>query len=106
MGVSVGEEGRKMYISVTPSAIQWFLEEWGIQPGDTMRIYVRYGGSTSEHPSFSLALNKASPNHIGLSTQAQGILFFIEESDIWYLNGKNLMIDYHQQADDIVFAFS
>lgn len=42
-----------MNIALTDEALQWFKQEMEVEPGDTIRFYARYGGSSPFHEGFS-----------------------------------------------------
>ncbi|USG66176.1 HesB/YadR/YfhF family protein [Brevibacillus ruminantium] len=94
-----------MKITVTPSALAWFQEECGFQSGDFVRFYARYGGSSTIQDSYSMGFTREVPDNMGISTVAEGITFYIVEDEIWYLDGKDMTVDYHKEQDEIVYAF-
>jgi uncharacterized protein YneR len=92
-----------MNIQITPSALNWFKEECGYSRGDFVRFFARYGGCGSIQSAFSLGLNKEEPKEMGISTQEDGITFYMEQDDVWYLNEKDLVVDYEKEKDDLIF---
>lgn len=95
-----------MKISVTPSALAWFQTEWGFHEGDNVRFFARYGGSSTVQDSFSMGIMKEEPKHIAISTIETGITFYLEQDDIWYLDGKDLTVNYSPEKDEILFEIS
>ncbi|WP_341805098.1 Fe-S cluster assembly protein HesB [Paenibacillus turpanensis] len=87
-------------MSVTPQAVACFLKEWGYQEGDEVRIYVRYSGGGGNDP-FSLGVMKDSPRYPMLTVKENGMTFYMEENDVWYLDGEDLTVDCRK--DEIVF---
>jgi len=93
-------------LEVTRSAMTCFKEEWGFKPGDFGRIFIRYGGCSTVQSSFSLGIAKEEPREIGLSTTQDGITFYMEKDDVWYMDGKDLIIDFDKDVDEIVFQYT
>ncbi|MGM0712849.1 HesB/YadR/YfhF family protein [Brevibacillus parabrevis] len=92
-----------MKMTVTEAAVAWFKEEWGCQEGDSIRFFVRYGGVSTVQDSFSMGIAKELPNEIGLSTEIDGITFYMEQDELWYMNGKGLIVDYRPATDEVDF---
>jgi uncharacterized protein YneR len=88
-----------MNINVTQEALSCFLGEWGYEQGDKVRIFVRYSGGSED--AFAFGIMKDSPMYPAVSEVKRDITFFMEQNDTWYLDGKNLTIDY--EDDMIVF---
>ncbi|RKN84851.1 HesB/YadR/YfhF family protein [Paenibacillus ginsengarvi] len=88
-----------MKLNVTDAAVFCFQKEWRFRPGDSIRIYVRYAGG-GEDP-YALGIMSGKPLDIGLSTVAGGITFFMEETDVWYLEERDLTLD--AKGEDIYF---
>lgn len=92
-----------MNLTVTSAAVDWFRQEWGCEQGDSIRFFVRYGGVSTVQDSFSMGIAKEQPNEIGISTEVDGIAFFMEKDELWYLNGHGLTVDYLQATDEVEF---
>ncbi|QQE74745.1 HesB/YadR/YfhF family protein [Brevibacillus composti] len=95
-----------MNMTVTPAALAWFQEECGFQPGDYVRFFARYGGSSTIQDSYSMGFTREMPDSIGLSTVAGGITFYIVEDELWYLDGKEMTVDYRKDRDEIVYSYA
>ncbi|MCM3593764.1 HesB/YadR/YfhF family protein [Brevibacillus borstelensis] len=95
-----------MKLTVTQSALAWFEEECGFQSGDYVRFFARYGGSSTIQDSFSMGFTKEEPDNIGLSTEVNGITFYIVEDEVWYLDGKDMLVDYRKDRDEIVYLYA
>jgi len=93
-----------MQLILTEKVISWFKEEWGFVEDDFIKIFVRYGGSSTIHSSFSLGISKEEPNEVGISTTEQGITFYIEQDDMWYIDGKNLKVDFMEDTEEVLFS--
>ncbi|WP_270168267.1 HesB/YadR/YfhF family protein [Paenibacillus sp. SYP-B4298] len=90
-----------MKLTIDQQAAAWYKEELGLKKGDSVRIYVQLGGCGSVQPGFSLGVARSTPVKPGLSQEADGILFYMEEDNLWYLEDKNLHIHYGGQDGDI-----
>ncbi len=95
-----------MNLTITPSAVAWFANEWGVQAGEHIRFFARYGGSSTVQDGFSMGIAKDEPKAAAVSTVEQGITFFLEQDDIWYVNGKDLTVDYLAEKDEVVFELT
>lgn len=94
-----------MKLVVTNHAIQWLLEEVGLNNGDTVKFYARYGGSSPVQLGFSLGFSKDTPSRVVASYEKEGILFFIEETDLWFFDGHDLHVDYDEKLDEINYRY-
>ncbi|WP_251551027.1 HesB/YadR/YfhF family protein [Neobacillus muris] len=94
-----------MEIVISEQAIKWFKEEVGLQSGDKIRFYVKIYGSSPVQDGYTLAFTKEDPLDIAVSTEAEGILFFIEEADLWFFDGHNLHVNYHEQEDELEYNY-
>jgi len=92
-----------MKMTIAPDALAWFKEEWGFKTGDQIRFFARYGGSSTVQQSFSMGISKETPRDIGVSTVEQGITFYIESEDLWYLNGMDLTVQFRKETEEVVF---
>jgi uncharacterized protein YneR len=94
-----------MNISITDEALKWFKDEMNIEEGDFIRFYVRYGGSSPLHDSFSLGVNKEDPIDIGTKTEVDGTTFFVEENDIWFFSDHDLHVNYNEKLDELAYEY-
>jgi uncharacterized protein YneR len=95
-----------MKLEISESALAWFKDELGLADGDKVKFFVKYGGSSPVQPGFSLGISpRETPRHIGVSTTAGGILFFIEEDDLWYFDKHDLYVQYNEQHDELEFMY-
>ncbi|EJL43612.1 hypothetical protein BAG01nite_38540 [Brevibacillus agri] len=92
-----------MKLTVTAPAVAWFKEEWGCKEGDSVRFFVRYGGVSTVQDSFSMGIAKEQPNEVGLSAVVDGITFYMEQDELWYMNGNGLIVDYRPATDEVDF---
>ncbi|GGG13874.1 HesB/YadR/YfhF family protein [Paenibacillus abyssi] len=92
-----------MNIIVEQPAARWYKQEMSLSDGDSLRVFVRLGGCGSVQPGFSLGVMKETPRNPGLSQEVEGIVFYMEEDNLWYLDGRALHIRFDEQLDDIQF---
>jgi len=88
-----------MKLEVTPSAASLFKSEWGYQDGDHVRIFVRYNGEGSDN--FAFGIIRDEPSYPAVAVDKGDLHFFMEQNDVWYLDGRDLTIDCDE--DSIVF---
>lgn len=93
-----------MNLVVEQSAARWYKQEMGLTVGDSIRIYVRLGGCGSVHPGLSLGVTKDEPRSIGLREDIDGITYFIEEDNLWYLENKSLRISFDEKYEEIIMT--
>jgi uncharacterized protein YneR len=94
-----------MMLTVTQEAAAWLCKELSLNKGDCLRFYAMlYGNAASIHPNFSLGLSKESPSRIGIQTELDGITYYFEESDRWYLDGHRLTVKVVQDELEYEFA--
>lgn len=89
-----------MKLEVTAQALAVFQQEWNFVSGDQVRIFVRYSGGGAD--AFAFGIIKDEPIRPGISTVKEGITFYMEENDVWYLEGKSLTLDTNNK-EDIMF---
>lgn len=90
-----------MKLVVEQPAARWYKTELGLADGDAIRIFVRLGGCGSVHPGLSLGIMKDVPRNAGLSEVVEGVTFYIEEDNIWYLDNKDLRISFDEKNEEI-----
>lgn len=81
-----------MKITITEAAIQWFQNEMNVEAGDTIRFFARYGGNSTIHTGYSLGVTKEQPVDIGESITIDDVVYFINETDLWYFKDYDLNV--------------
>ncbi|WP_203362508.1 HesB/YadR/YfhF family protein [Bacillus sp. REN10] len=94
-----------MNIIIHSEALSWFKQEVDVQSGEFIRFFVRYGGSSPLHDSFSLGLTKEEPIEIGAKKEYDGIVFFVEQKDLWFFDGHDLHVHYNQKLDEPEYTY-
>lgn len=94
-----------MNIFVTSDSANWYISEMDLTKGDKIRFFVRYGGCSTVQSGFSLGVEKAEPFEVGAQTLVNGILFYIEEKDVWYFSDHDLNVTYNVKLDEPVFEY-
>ncbi|MCP3762688.1 HesB/YadR/YfhF family protein [Domibacillus sp. A3M-37] len=84
-----------MKIDITSQAKKWFKEEMQVEKGDSVRFYVRYGGSSPLHEGFSLGVAKDEPVEPAVTAVHDGITYFVEEKDVWYFDNHHLKVGFN-----------
>ena len=77
-----------MTLTVSTEAAAWYKEELGLQSGDSLRFFGKVYGTNG----FSLAINKAQPTKSSIHTLVDDILFYIEDTDAWFFEDRDLNI--------------
>jgi len=91
-----------MALKVEQPAANWYKTEMELKQGDHVRIYVRLGGCGSVHPGLSLGVMQDEPRDIGVQDEVEGIHFFIEQDNMWYLEEKDLLISFDSAKEEII----
>lgn len=94
-----------MKIEITDRARQWFKDEIGINQGDSVRFFGKYGGSSPIQTGFSLGIELSAPNVPLGSTEVDGVTYFVEEADEWYFRGHDLKVDYNEEMDEPSYEY-
>jgi uncharacterized protein YneR len=94
-----------MNIHISEDALQWFKDEMLVNEGEYVRFYVRYGGSSPLHDSFSLGVNKEEPIEAGELIEVDGRSFFVEERDLWYFDGHDLHVGFNQELEEPSYEY-
>jgi uncharacterized protein YneR len=94
-----------MEIKISNQAQKWFKEEIGLEKGVPVKFYVQMYGNSPVQKGYSLAFTKEDPIHNYIGTEVDGILFFVEEPDLWFFDGHDLLVDYDEKLDEIVYKY-
>ncbi|MFB7138884.1 HesB/YadR/YfhF family protein [Gottfriedia sp. NPDC056225] len=88
-----------MKITITDDAIKWFQDEMNVKEGDTVRFFARYGGNSTIHKGYSLGVTIEQPVNIGESITINNVVYFINETDLWYFKDYNLNVIIDDQKE-------
>ncbi len=77
-----------MKLTISEEAANWYIKELNLQAGDSLRFFGKVYGVNG----FSLAINKAEPSKTNTNTKVNDVLFYIEDTDTWFFEDKNLSI--------------
>lgn len=94
-----------MSFTVTEAAAQWYKQEMQLEAGDYVRFYVRYGGTNGPGNGFSLGVSVIHPVAVGEQVERDGITFFIEQDDMWFLQDAYLIIQQNDKTEEIEFVY-
>jgi uncharacterized protein YneR len=83
----------QMKIQISSNAAAWYKQELGLNTGDFVRFYARYGGYSTVQSGFSLGIAVDEPMELAVKTVEDGITFYIEEKDLWYFDEHDLIIE-------------
>ncbi len=92
-----------MKLMVTPEAAQWFRREFGLQDGDAVRIFVRYGGGSVVDPGFALGVCVETPKSVAAMVEQEGTRYFVRSGDAAFLEGREVRVVYNEQDDEVEF---
>ncbi|MEK0315347.1 Fe-S cluster assembly protein HesB [Cohnella sp. 56] len=80
-----------MELRISQAAAACFLEEWGYRSGDNVRIFVRYISGGTDPYGFGIMLD--DPVDPAAQAEANGLHFYMEDKDIWFIEHGMLSID-------------
>ncbi|MDM5294919.1 HesB/YadR/YfhF family protein [Peribacillus simplex] len=94
-----------MKLTISDQAAKWYIDELGLQEGSHLRFYVRYGGHSSVQSGFSLGIMKEEPETAAAVTTMNDINFYVEEKDLWYFDGHDLLITFNEKLTEPEFHY-
>ena len=93
-----------MDMTITDRAYEWFKEEMNLAEGDHVQFFVRYGGDANFQTGFSLALGVKEPDEPAVQAEKGGIIFYIEQKDIWYFDNEDFKVEYDEDIGEIRYV--
>lgn len=94
-----------MNIILSKEAMNWFKEEMEAKPGEFIRFFARYGGSSPLHDGFSLGVTKEEPMELAVELVAENIHFYIESRDEWYFDGHDLHVNVDPELKELTYSY-
>src|SRR4051794_30418585 len=96
-----------MEIIISKSARQWFKDEVELKTGDKVKFYPKIYGNSPVQEGFSLGFTVDNePINMITKFESEGMLFYIEETDVWFFNGHNLHVSYNEKTDELDFSYT
>ncbi|MEW5550937.1 HesB/YadR/YfhF family protein [Peribacillus frigoritolerans] len=94
-----------MKLTISDQAAKWYIDELGLQEGSHLRFYVRYGGHSTVQSGFSLGIMQEEPENKAAATTMNEINFYVEEKDLWYFDGHDLLITFNEKLTEPEFQY-
>lgn len=95
-----------MEMTISDAALKWFKEDISVKNGDTVRFYPMFYGTSAVQEKYSLGFSTHDePIQIHTSQKVGDIEFYVEEDDIWFFNGHNLIVDYNPNKDELEYQY-
>ncbi|KGA97250.1 HesB/YadR/YfhF family protein [Alkalihalobacillus alcalophilus ATCC 27647 = CGMCC 1.3604] len=95
-----------MDIHVSKPAIQWFKKEFNLEGnGEYVRFFARYGGCGAVQSGFSLGVSLDKPSTIGAKEEVDGLIFYVEDADLWYFDNHDLRVKYSRKFEEIEYEY-
>jgi uncharacterized protein YneR len=91
-----------MRLTVSKEAAKRYIEELDLVPGDFVQFYVQLYGQ-SHIPNYSLGASKTAPSQTDIHAISEGITFYFNESDRWFLAGYHLSVELANNEIQFVF---
>lgn len=96
-----------MEIVISTSALKWFKDEVELKKGDKVKFYPKVYGNSPVQEGFSLGFTVDNyPIDIIVKVEAEGLLFYIEERDLWFFNGHDLHVIYNEKTDEVEYSYT
>jgi uncharacterized protein YneR len=94
-----------MKIILSKDALLWFKDEMEAEPGDAIRFFARYGGSSSLHAGFSLGVTKEQPDEVAVETEHDSVRYYVESRDKWYFVDHDLHVNVDPKLDELIYSY-
>jgi uncharacterized protein YneR len=94
-----------MKIILSNEALLWFKDEMEAVPGDAIRFFARYGGSSSIQAGFSLGVTKEQPDEVAIETEHDRVRYYVESRDIWYFTEHDLHVKVDPKLDELIYSY-
>ena len=91
-------------MTISKEAAKWYKDELELAADDCIRFYVRYGGDGLV-PGFSLGIKTAEPERTLAKVTNNEICFYVESTDAWYFDDRDLHIQMKDCSDGPVFHY-
>ncbi len=98
------QEMSAMKLRIDEAATTWYKNTFEPSSPIALRFYVRYGFG-GHIPGFSLAIKMATPENPIATAEKGDMLFFVEESDAWYFEEKDLHIKLDENLQEPTFLY-
>lgn len=95
-----------MKITVTERAAKWFSEEVGVESGEQVRFYAQFYGTSKVQEVYSLGFSRETPIDAVMSTEVDGIQFFVENGDEWFFNEHDVLVEYNPDEDMLEYEYT
>jgi uncharacterized protein YneR len=95
-----------MEIIISNSAVQWFKDEVGLKKGNKVKFYAQIYGKSAVQENFAIGFSVDNePIDMIVKTETEGLVFYIEGTDLWFFNGHDLHVDYNEKKDELDFNY-
>ena len=94
-----------MKIVLSNEALHWFKEEMDVETGDSIQFFARYGGASPLHEGFSLGVRMETPDEATVTTEHDGVHYYIESRDEWYFIEHDLHVNVDPTLNELVYSY-
>lgn len=95
-----------MKLTITPKAQEWFKREIELGDNQGIKFYGKVYGKTQVHDGFSVGMSVDTPEIPLIEEKANGMMFFVEETDEWFFKGYDLVVDYDAELNEPKYEFN
>lgn len=95
-----------MKIEISEKALHWFKDEVGLEQGDSVRFFTQIYGSSPIQEGYALAFTIENDlSDAAVKVEADGITFFINETDLWFFKDYNLYVEYDEKLEEVEYQY-
>lgn len=95
-----------MKIEISEQALDWFKAEVGLESGSKVRFFSQIYGTSPIREGYALAFTIDNDSRgAAVQTVADGITFFVNETDIWFFDGHDLYVEYNEAKDEVEYRY-
>lgn len=95
-----------MKITVNKQAADWFKDNVGLTDDRGIRFKNKIYGGSPVNETFALVFEPNHPEEPAAEYRSEnGILFFVEEGDLWFFNGHDLEVAYDEDLDEPKYIY-
>jgi uncharacterized protein YneR len=96
-----------MEIVISNIALNWYKDDVGLKKGDKVKFYPQIYGKSPVQESYAIGFSiDNDPIDMVVKTEIEGLMFYIDRTDLWFFNGHNLHVDYNEEKDELEFSYT
>ena len=93
-------------ILISDQALEWFKREVQVEAGQSIRFYTKIYGTSPIREGYALGFTVDTDLENAVETTKEGITFYVEERDLWFFEGYDLLVGYDEKLDEVAYEYS